>query len=217
VGRAAAQDVSTDTFAPSLCDIKLVWYYMKHGFVNSPLLVHVPQQFRLKPTDDLLPEEFDANPRPAKRSMSEVLAETIRSLTGRPRPQETEPEPSRQQDHEQEVSIDSSVDMSFIDASGMRASSPEIPSSPDTVSGTPAVKEEVEIPRVIELEPWVWANTLVTRLKELVKPRNIGQDSPTGWPVVEHTLVDTRVVDGQNLTAFMYPTHEMGKSASRVA
>jgi len=176
----------------------------------------MPQQFRAKPTDDLLPDDFDANPRPAKRSMSEVLAETIRSLTGRSKPQETEPEPSRQQEQEQEVSIDSSVDMSFLDASGARASSPEIPSSPDTVSQKSTIKEEVEIPRVKELEPWVWANTLVTQLKDLVKSRAIGQDAPAGWPTLEHALVDTRVVNGQNLTAFMYPTHEMGKSISQL-
>jgi len=190
---------------------------MKHGFVKSPLLVHMPQQFRAKPTDDLLPDDFDANPRPTKRSMSEVLAETIRSLTGRSKPQVTEPEPSRQQEQEQEVSIDSSVDMSFLDASGVRASSPEIPSSPDTVSQKSTIKEEVEMPRVKELEPWVWANTLVTQLKDLVKSRDIGQDAPTGWPGVEHALIDTRVVNGQNLTAFMYPTHEMGEFIFRVA
>ena len=213
IGRTAAQDISTDAFLPSLSDTKLVWYFLKNGFVKSPLLVHVPQQFRQRPPDDTLPEGFEANPKPVSRNMSEVLAETIRLLTGRSKretAQETPPAP-----HPHEASIDSSVDMSTIEDSGVIPSSPEIPSSPDTVSHKPYIKEEPEDPeepRVLELEPWVWANTLIASLKALVKSKDMGSESITSWKSIEGALVDTRIVDGREMTAAILPGHEIRKS-----
>jgi len=210
IGRTAAQDISTDAFLPSLSDTKLVWYFLKNGFVKSPLLVHLPQQFRQRPPDDTLPGGYDANPKPVSRNMSEVLAETIRLLTGRSKRetvQETPPVPV-------EESIDSSVDMSTIEDSGVIPSSPEIPSSPDTVSHKPYIKEEPEDPeepRVLELEPWVWANTLITSLKALVKSRDVGAESLTGWRSIEGALVDTRIVDGREMTATILPGQEIRK------
>lgn len=143
--------------------------------------------------------------------MSEVLAETIRSLIGqskRDTVQETPPAPV-------EESIDSSVDMSTIEDSGIIpsspdiTSSPELPSSPDTVSQKPSFKEEVEPPRILELEPWVWTNTLITSLKALVKSRDVGIEGSIGWNLVEGDLVDTRIVDGREMTAAILPGYEI--------
>lgn len=216
IGRTAAQDISTDTFLPSLCDTKLVWYFLKNGFVRSPLLVHFPQQFRQRPPDDILPENFDANPRPKRRSMSEVLAETIRSLTGRSK-RATETETVQETPPVQhEESNDSSVDMTVLDESGVVPSSPDIPSSPDTVSQKPSIKEELEPPRVLELEPWVWANTLIASLKTLVKSKDIGREESQGWKLSEGALVDTRMVDGREITAAILPGNAIRKSAQEV-
>jgi hypothetical protein len=212
IGRTAAQDISTDTFLPNLCDTKLVWYFLKNGFVKSPLLVHLPQQFRQRPPDDLLPEGFDPNPRPMQKSMTEVLGETIRSLTGRSKREQEDIHETQTPDIRPEESVDSSVAMSTLDESGVIPSSPEIPSSPDTVSQKPSIKEEVEVPRVLELEPWVWANTLIASLETLVRSKDVGQEISTGWKSVMGALVDTRTVDGKEMTAVILPGNDIRRS-----
>jgi hypothetical protein len=182
---------------------------MKNGFVKSPLLVHLPQQFRGKPPDDLLPAEFDPNPKPIQRSMSEVLAETVGLLTGRSKASGTDAPGStagRQRDFDE--SVDSSVAMTSMGdgSTAHRASTPEIPSSPDTVSQSPTFKEDFQ-PRVLELEPWVWANTLIAKLTTLVKSKDIATEMPTGWQSSEGMLMDTRHVNGHDMTAVIIPNH----------
>jgi hypothetical protein len=64
----------------------------------------------------------------------------------------------------------------------------------------------------LELEPWVWANTLIASLKALVKSRDVGAEGSTGWRSIEGALVDTRIVDGREMTAAILPGHEICKS-----
>lgn len=170
MARSAGNDITTDHLVPPAYDTKLVWHFLKHGFVQSPLSVHMPAQFRAKPTKDQLPTGFEPNPKSAPRPLEQVLDEAEKSLNGQ------SPTQDGQRDEMspviQDTSIDSSMAMTPPADVSILPSSPEIPSSPDTVGNGPrdaAEEEYKEPPRTLELEPWVWANTLLAGLQVALK------------------------------------------------
>jgi hypothetical protein len=80
------------------------------------------------------------------------------------------------------------------------------------------VVEYVPEPRVLEKEPWVWANTLIAKLGELVKSRDVGADELTGWSVSDDVLMDTHSAsNGLRFTAVIAPTQTACKSAEAEA
>lgn len=202
IGRAVAQDVSSDTILISLCDTKLVWHYLKNGFVNSPFLIHLPQQFRTRPTEDRLPATYEPFPSPTVRKLDDVMTETLRYLEGNATQGREELSPTLN-----EVSIDSSMMMSSPRAaSPIAPSSPEIPSSPDTVDQKSAVVEDVaEPPRILELEPWVWVNTLIAGLQDLVRFKDVTAASADPWASTEDITVVRRVISDTMYMAAVLP------------
>lgn len=218
IARSVGQDTSTDTFHPSLCDTKLVWSFIKTGFVHSPLLVHLPQQFRTRPPDDLLPTGFDPNPRSPEPQLQQVMRSFLDLWKASEHEKKEErhktPPPGNRQE---ESLLSSGSHMSASErpwakgddisprAAREQSVSISIPSSPDTVAEKPVVEYEPE-PRVLDQEPWVWANTLIANLQDLVKSKDVGADAPTGWPAIEGVLMDSYTAgSGLHFTAVIDP------------
>jgi hypothetical protein len=239
ISRSVGQDTSTDTFHPCLCDIKLVWSFMKTSFVHSPLLVHFPSQFRARPPDDLLPLELETNPGPRIPQLAQVMQEFLEMWKETDKKEDILMTPSPTEVRQgPDESIDSNAThmspiknpwagaggKAGLDPSspretemGARSPSASIPSSPDTVAEKPVV-EYVPEPRVLEKEPWVWANTLIAKLGELVKSRDVGADELTGWSVSDDVLMDTHSAsNGLRFTAVIAPTQTACKSAEAEA
>lgn len=224
ISRSVGQDTSTDTFHPSLCDTKLVWSFMKTTFLHSELLVHFPQQFRARPPDDLLPNGFEPNPGPRIPQLAQVMQDFLdmwketekKEDAKTPSPTEALPDESIESNATRTSPVRNPWAWSKADVDppspGERSIS--IPSSPDTVAEKPIVEYEPE-PRELDKEPWVWANTLIADLKELVKSRDVGEDRATGWAVSDDVLLDSHVAGtGMHFTAVVDPTHTIRKSTA---
>ena len=192
---------------------------MKRGFTGSPFLVNHPQQFRAKPPNDRLPSTYDPNPKLPTRKLEEVLSETMKSLEESSRPglegrEELSPLINN------DVSVDSSMAMAMTPVNDSMAlpSSPDIPSSPDTVDLKPAPSEEPgDPPRVLEQEPWVWANTLISDLQEVVRSKDQpgGEDEGRPWASMSGGQVVQRAVAGVGYTATLISAPRQSRNSSR--
>ena len=189
-------------------DIKLVWAFLKSGFVASPLTEHFPNLFVNPPKDLLDPSIFTPAPAPL-RPLDDVLRDTTDRLNGTEGPKHS-PGPDA-------VSPSIRADESAESAGWYKPETPEdtsnvmqeIPSSPDTVDHdheTPKVAEG-QADRHMELEPWVWANTLVKSCAEMIRDGSVSPSQDQLWDVAAldsggETLFVHRKVDETVWVAF---------------
>ncbi|WVR07625.1 hypothetical protein IAU60_004667 [Kwoniella sp. DSM 27419] len=168
-------------------DVKLVWSFMKNGFVHSSFHWHFPHLLE-QPTRDSLPADFERYPRRPTRKLGDVLQETMTQLGMGMKQEIGTPSAQLNMSVESDASVSMSIsgEMSISvldpDASAVGDITPmhfgagsdddemSRASSPDTVAGEEGVRDnEGEAPRSLVDEPWVWANTLVRDLQALVQ------------------------------------------------
>lgn len=193
---------------------------MKRGFVQSPFLIHHPQQFRARPPTDRLPPTYAPNPKSTIRKLDDVLADTLCTLEGSPGTATDANGGEELSPVIKDTSMDSSMAMTPVGDSVELPSSPEIPSSPDTVDAkTPAGDEPAEPPRVLELEPWVWANTLISDLQDVVRSKDITDvsDDLSSWPSVSGEQIVKRSVAGEEYMATLITTANQTCESSPMA
>lgn len=211
---------------------------MENGFVKPRFRRHFPDLLeRERPPQDLLPEEFISRlgVKPEKRLLSEVLQETLTCLkkppgSGSGYGSEAMPSQADQQSASQSMSMSLTAaedDSLFRDGFGVADLS--LSSSADTVAvpkddlahQQEADGEEGEktVARVLEEEPWVWANTVVEKCEELVKNAAGKEGRDAGRPdrgVKEWAgMKDVRVVgDGGTWMALLW-ANSNGNEQSR--
>ncbi|OXG13990.1 hypothetical protein C366_04983 [Cryptococcus neoformans Tu401-1] len=226
--RTTIQDRSTDDYPYAVHDLKYVWAFMENGFVKPRFRRHFPDLLeRERPPQDLLPEEFISRlgVKPEKRLLSEVLQETLTCLkkppgSGSGYGSEAMPSQADQQSASQSMSMSLTAagdDSLFRDGFGVADLS--LSSSADTIAAPKddlahqqeADGEEGEktVARVLEEEPWVWANTVVEKCEELVKNAAGKEGRDAGRPdrgVKEWAgIKDVRVVgDGGTWMALLW-------------
>ena len=152
-------------------DLKLAWSFMQNGFLASPFQRYFPN-LPVRPPDDLLPASAILYPERSILPLADILRVTSSKLSS---PRVSLPVSQRTFDGTSPEQGDQSIDSSFAMSSDAnltpttptKALSADEMSSPDTVEVKKA-KEEV-IVRDIEMEPWVWANTLLAQCEDLVK------------------------------------------------
>ncbi|OCF61367.1 hypothetical protein L486_01015 [Kwoniella mangroviensis CBS 10435] len=216
----ASQDPSSDDLPLPTHDLKSVWSFMSNGFVRSSFHDHFPYLL-VRPPKDTLPSDHTTYPRKTTRSLDEVLKETSQELQiDHPRNVGVVDTPSVQA-NESLGSEDTSMDMSISGINEVQDDDGDLTptgilsddeeenegisrfSSPDTVGNkyVSSEEEEEEVKRVMEKEPWVWANTLIRDLEGLVKSA-VGRAEGDGAERIERddelelNLRDKRLVDG---------------------
>lgn len=166
-------------------DLKLVWSYMTNGFVSSAFQTHFPD-LPLRPPKDELPSDA----LPARTTHRADLTSELRESFGRLSRKKanggtaaaTSPA-NADADSSLTSAFDKSLPSPLPDESSIRPESPDhdedVGESDDDASqsGTAGRKdtEAAEVKRVMQREPWVWANTLVKACEGLVRG-GIGAD-----------------------------------------
>ncbi|OCF41363.1 hypothetical protein I317_04844 [Kwoniella heveanensis CBS 569] len=191
-------DPSSDDLPMPTHDLKLVWSFMQNGFVESSFHRHFPNLPK-RPPSDCLPDDYQCYPRSAVRKLEDILKETSERIDvhalhkarggsefGTPLTAGNGGDESN--DSTASMSKSMSMSMSLVegvsdgdhegDITPTQNLSPtedlddlSRASSPDTVEQKDDSHpiDEGEIRRSIEVEPWVWANTLVRDLEQLIK------------------------------------------------
>lgn len=168
-------------------DLKLVWSFMKNGFVSSSFATHFPKDPSAK--DDLLPSSALEEPTIPPPDLDKVMTETMSKLLAQPGTAESIASPPPLPDYS----------FSPTRASPVTARSPQIASSPDTVGDASMAKPEETTQRYPEREAWAWANTLIAACNDSigsVKPRlpvSATQDNDDRIPW--DSVMDTRVIN----------------------
>nr|XP_018260797.1 uncharacterized protein I303_06513 [Kwoniella dejecticola CBS 10117]OBR82955.1 hypothetical protein I303_06513 [Kwoniella dejecticola CBS 10117] len=191
-------DTSSDDLPNPTHDLKLVWSFMINGFVHSSFHSHFPY-LPVRPPKDFLADDYLRYPRRFTKGLEDVVKETQaelgigkKEITYTPSTRANESLDSEntstmsmdmsmslahEGNEDQDIDLDAEDDEDDGDLTPTGISSDEddeeeeLPSSPDTVAKKDpyALSEEEEVQRVIEKEPWVWANTLVRDLEKLIK------------------------------------------------
>lgn len=161
-----ARAVSDDNGPVATYDLKLVWSFMKNGFVSSRLKMHFPDDPSAK--DDVLSADAFKEPIPQARDLKTVMATTLGKLLAQPGAPEPIASPPQQ--------LDYSFSPSRV--SPVRVKSPQVASSPDTVGDASMAREEPSADRHPELEPWAWANTLVAGCNDVARSARPRQVAP---------------------------------------
>ncbi|ORX40520.1 hypothetical protein BD324DRAFT_647447 [Kockovaella imperatae] len=187
IARGVSQDQSSDAQPSITYDLKLVWSFLKAGFIDSPLQQH----FHSLDKDDYvtIPSRPKAKPLP----LDTVLRRTVHRLNGAHVSTPVR-ELSPVNAH---LSLDSSAISHDDDDEDDADSSPD---SPDTV----AVEHPVEDYRNVMLEPWAWANTLLKQCRSMVsypEPEHEGGYEDLGKEV--YAEADFDGLDGQKLRAWV--------------
>ncbi|WWC91790.1 uncharacterized protein L201_006737 [Kwoniella dendrophila CBS 6074] len=213
IARAASQDPSSDDLPTPTHDLKLVWSFMINGFVHSTFHNHFPYLL-VRPPKDYLPDDFETYSRKPIRSLEEVLKETTSELKLDGKQIFTTPSIMANESLDSTGSESLSMDMSISmihrndheDADGDLTPTGILSddddddedlrsriSSPDTVEKKDYTSTEEEVKRVIQKEPWVWANTLIRDLENLVKGA-IGDIGTQDQHTSSGTLRDSRAI-----------------------
>ncbi|KIR81389.1 hypothetical protein I306_01624 [Cryptococcus gattii EJB2] len=210
-----------DDYPFAVHDVKYVWAFIENGFVKSPFRRHFPDLLERErpPPKDFLSEEFIARlgVKPEKRLLSGVLEETLACLKKPPGSEYGSGSgvmPSRAEADQRSAMESMSMSLTaataeddddslFPDESGVADLS--LASSVDTVAAPKddcAYHQEGEekLVRVLEEEPWVWANTVVEKCEELVKnaagKEGQGTERPDRGMKEWAGIKDVRVVGG---------------------
>lgn len=174
-------------------DLKLVWSFMRNGFVASPFQRYFPD-LPILPPDDVLPSTLHPYPIRPVRDIEIVLEETLTKLSYPSRPallpsrRTTDGTPPAAAEHSIDsmpssgAASDNSVDSSLalppsVDATPTRAY--RAWSTDDSRSReTAEEKKEAEdaIMGHMEEEAWVWANTLLAQCETVIKQALEGKD-----------------------------------------
>jgi hypothetical protein len=179
-------------------DLKLVWSFLKNGFVGSRFRLHFPHVPEAK--DDILPATLLAPPlgQTQQQDIESVTRATLAFLAT-PKPEPLSPTP-----------FEHSV--SFASVSTPRpATPPSAPASPDSITSPVNMRTDAPIVRDQALEPWSWANALVGATRTLMQhwrprvPQPPPVDAPT--PDVRGTLLDTREIGGASWVVALEPAH----------
>jgi hypothetical protein len=180
-------DASAETMPLATYDLKLVWSYMTNGFVSSVFQTYFPD-LPLRPPKDELPSDA----LPARISHGVDLTSELRESLGRLSRRKTNAGTTAAATSPANADADSSLTSAFDkslpsplpdESISIRPESPDhdedVGESDDDASqsGTAGRKdaEPAEVKRVMESEPWVWANTLVKACEGLVRG-GIGAD-----------------------------------------
>lgn len=168
-------------------DLKLVWSFMVNGFVTSRFKLHFPNVFGA--TNDLLLEGIPAVSPPPATNLDAVLTATLASLSSRPDDVGASP-----------AMPEPSFSASFASPVHPVRSPEEPPSSPSTVAhSAPGVSET---PRDPAVEPWAWANTLLSACNGLVSAARLRDPAPPKSAAIiadslpTSSFQDERVIDG---------------------
>ncbi|WOO81875.1 uncharacterized protein LOC62_04G005390 [Vanrija pseudolonga] len=167
ISRSAA--ITDDSVPIVTHDIKLVWSFMKNGFVNSQFR----QNFPVGSANDLLPEGLPRPTTPTVLNLDSTIRNTLSRLTGSPRLPESVASPPQAPDYSWSSS-----------RASPRPDEPSFaPSSPDTVGDNekePIAPEEP--PRVLEREPFPWANSLVAACSAIIASSRPRKPAPEPTP-----------------------------------
>lgn len=164
---ARAAGTADDTPALPTHDLKLVWSFMKNGFVGSRFRQHFPHVPEAK--EDVLPSSAPAREAPAPVDLDAVMRATMAQLTSASAA-DTTPSPLPVEHGHGSFSTFTGTPPRGNGAAG----TPEPFESPDTMA-SPTMHAEAPIVREQELEPWSWANGLVAQCREIittVQPRD---------------------------------------------
>lgn len=169
-------------------DLKLVWSFMKNGFVCSKLRQNLPNVPEAK--DDVLPASVPAKRVSPDTNLDSVMRATLTRLTAPPAPELLASPP---------VFADQSYSPH---ASPLRAGSVEPMSSPDTM-GSPdnGFRPEPPVERVPQLEPWSWANSLSAICQNVILSAHPRDPAPPTRPddfvaVIPGSFLSERSING---------------------
>lgn len=195
---------SVDDHLPiAVFDLKLVWSFIKNGFVDSKFRQAFPNVPEAK--DDILPSSAIVERPPAKTNLDSVMRATLSRLTAPPRPELLASPP---------ILADQSYSSHGSPLRGGIEHSPEPMSSPDTMGSPGASHSEPPIERVPALEPWSWVNALVAICKDIITtahPRApVASTERTDGvaSAVSESFLSERVIDGKHWTVSMSSTEE---------
>lgn len=184
-----------DTLPAPTHDVKLVWSFMRNGFVQPRLAPSFPRD--PDAADDVLPPEIPPRAPRAPAAIDAVLRQTLTRLGAAPAPAGlSSPPPFGDR------SLDSAG------ATPLPVSPGPVPSSPDT-AGERAPEEDSPPERHPEIEPLTWANTLLALCADIVSsagPRRPREES-TGDALLAAlspgTLLSERTIDGARWLVLM--------------
>lgn len=151
-----ARSVSDEGGPVAAYDLKLVWSFMKNGFVSSRFKTHFPDDPTAK--DDVLPSTAISKPASQPQDLDKVMASTMTMLLARPGASESIGSPTTLRDYS----------FSPTRVSPVTTRSPQVASSPDTVGGASVAREEETVERHPDREPWAWVNTLIAACNDIV-------------------------------------------------
>lgn len=177
-------------------DVKLVWSFMKNGFLHPRLAVNFPRD--PDAVDDVLPANVPPKAPPVSSALDAVLRQTLSRLGATPAPEGlSSPPPFGNQ------SLDS------VAASPLPVSPGLVPSSPDTAGGDAELTEEKSVERYPEVEPLTWANTLLALCTDIVTstaprhPQESGANDALLAAIPAETLLSERTIDDVRWLVFM--------------
>ena len=177
-------------------DVKLVWSFMKNGFLHPRFAVNFPRD--PDAAEDVLPSSIPPKAPAMSSALDAVLRQTLSRLGATPAPEGlSSPPPFGDQ------SLDSAA------ASPLPVSPGLVPSSPDTAGGDAELTEDKPIERYPEVEPLTWANTLLVLCSDIVtavKPRHPQEDAANDEllrALPQETLLSERTIDGVRWLVFM--------------
>lgn len=177
-------------------DVKLVWSFMKNGFLHPRLAVNFPRD--PDAADDVLPANVPPRAPPMSSALDAVLRQTLSRLGATPAPVGlSSPPPFGDQ------SLDSAA------ASPLPVSPGPVPSSPDTAGGDAELTEEKPVERYPEVEPLTWANSLLALCSDIVTsaaprdPKEPTADDSLLTAIPPESLISERTIDDVRWLVFM--------------
>lgn len=177
-------------------DVKLVWSFMKNGFLHPRLAVSFPRD--PDAADDVLPTSVPPRTPPMSSALDAVLRQTLSRLGATPAPEGlSSPPPFGDQ------SLESAG------ATPLPVSPGPVPSSPDTAGGDTELPSEQAVERHPEVEPLTWANTLLALCTDIVtsaRPRHPQEPSGSDMllaAIPPETLLSERTIDSERWVVFM--------------
>ncbi|KAL1412364.1 hypothetical protein Q8F55_000108 [Vanrija albida] len=219
ISRSAA--ITDDSVPIVTHDIKLVWSFMKNGFVNSQFR----QNFPFGSANDVLPEGVAVRETPAVLNLDSTIRNTLTRLSGSSRLPESVASPPAAPDY----SWNSSRASPRADEGAMGEEPSFAPSSPDTVGDNdekrePAVPEEP--PRVLEREPFPWANSLAAACSTIIcssHPRTKAPDAASDHlvaalpcpPIAERSVGSARWLVALGPSGLDIVAHDLGSNEVR--
>lgn len=206
ISRTSTTDPSHDNLPSPNHDVKLVWAFMRSGFIDPPLQAFFPTG----QSPVALPKEGYQRAPPKRHDLRTTLQSSLARLTGSTGPASPSARPELMSPL---IRMDDSMDSSTMQEDEENMPPPRSRSSSASTDKTVELPSEpIEEVRQVELEPLNWAHELTTLCQRLFAGRKEKSASPPGLGVSNlhaepDSLLVKRVVDGCAWIAYRNAPH----------